>query len=377
MKIIYYLNILIFIGILSCNYANAAGIKFKVFPGLKFGQEWTDNIYQDYSRNPDTLTNFNLSLQSNLSLPPALFSWWDYQLYAKKYTDWDFLDYNYHSIAGRISRDLGYWGGVEILTGAQYYLQPNAKYYNFDTFYLHPGIKGYITDYTIFNAAYNYSKTTYPNYVLDYSANGYSLQLTQEFSLFSKITLDYSNKKREYPEWRIIIDTIGTQSPDLQQADDISTGINFSYQMLSSELNIYYNYSKFESNATYLDYGPDLVSATGDEILIRNYYFNYTDEFGIGMQLSLFDKLFPYLLIASKTVNYTHRPAKDINNVYLVEKRKDANTYARIDISYPIGRIESGKLDLMISYSYENNESNDYFYNYTNSITKFTISTYF
>jgi hypothetical protein len=355
---------------------HAAGAKFKfiAWPSIKIWHETTDNVYQDYSMYPDITSNFNLTFRTNISVTPIIYSWWDYQLYLKKYVDWDFFDYSYQSLNGRINKDLGNWGGLEILLGYQSYNQPNSTYYDFNTVYAYPGIKYYVTDYTILTCSYLYSNTDYPNYVLGYNAAGYSSDLTQEFSLFTKIKIDYSYKKRVYPKWHIIIDTTGVQSPDTQVADEISAGLTYSYRTNTSDLTLYYSYSSFDSNATFLDYGPDMKFGTGDEILVNNYYYNTSGEYGLGFQYDLSKKLTPYIQCSTKETVYTHRLARDNNNMFLNENRKDNNFYYKLDLSYLVARLETMKLDITASYSRETNNSNDYFYNYTNTVTKLSVN---
>ena len=336
---------------------------------IEIGSEWTGNVYQDYSALPDRAGILNINIHSSLNYTPVVFSWWDYQLSLKKYSDFDFFDYNLHTLNGRISKNIGEWGGVELKLLYLLYQQSNYSPYNFSNLYLLPEIKYYITDYTILKLGYTASNVVYPEYILDYNSSGASVKINQEFSLFTSLELSVSASQKNYPEWQIFTSSAGAFSSESQKADETETGLYFTHIMQKGQAGCYCTYASLDSNANFVDYGKDITLGTGDESLVGNYYNNLSRKFGGYIQYKIFGGLTSFISFSMKDTIYQSRLARNLLGEFTGEKRTDWNTSAAVSISYPLAKIEGTSLDIKLDYTNETNSSNDYFYDYKNEIT--------
>ncbi|OGS26649.1 MAG: hypothetical protein A2297_00115 [Elusimicrobia bacterium RIFOXYB2_FULL_48_7] len=344
----------------------SAGLRTTVRPEIEIGSERTGNVYQDYSALPDQAGLLNVNIRSSIHYSPAIFSWWDYQLALKKYSEYDFFDYNLHTLNGRINKNIGEWGGLELKTLYMLYQQPNYTVYNFSNLYILPEIKYYITDYTICKLGYAMSSVAYPQYILDYNSSGPSLKLTREFSLFTTLELDLLSAQKSYPEWQVFSGTSGVLSSDHQDANETETGLTLAHAMQDGQAGCYYRHTLLDSNANFIDYGKDITFGTGDESLVGNYYNNYSQKFGAYIQYKILDKLSPLLSVYLKDTFYQSRLARNSSGNFTDEKRQDRNITGALSFTYPLAKTGGASFDIKFSYSNENNASNDYFYTYIN-----------
>jgi len=353
---------------------------------------YDDNVYKDSRNYQDTGYSLNLFLGSRLKFTRSTFAGFYYQLGTKNFNQYYLENQNSHLFSGLFKQRLGDYFTFDLKGGAEFIQLPKAEIYNSQKIYARPTLKWYVLDHTDLEGEYLYEKYIYPDYDLDNTGSGFLTRIGQEISPYVYFELTYSLLRKDFPERYLsgidgkIDYTVTGGSPTVaaitREDNDHSVEIKLVYDLtrnLGVELS--YHYAKLNSNDNYFDWGPNQWKEEnityGDERLVENYRSYLSNTYGWRIKWNLRQSSYLDLTGYIQDKKYQGRLAKDENDKFREpeEKRKDKQIFFSLNWSKELLRnLPIGNLGLKLTYSYENNNSNDALYNYSNNIFSLSFS---
>lgn len=229
----------------------------------------------------------------------------------------------------------------------------------------------YFFDFTTPKIGYSYERIIYNNFSYDSVSAGPKLELQQEFSPWTMLTLAISSMNREFDK-QYLYDSIISTTVNARKDAEMNMGL-----ALSSVINRDWNVSfgvrsdNISSNANYSIIDPAV--AVTSRTLVSDYYSYAAPSLFAETVFYPFMKLRCLLGVTYQEKAYAGRSATDSSGSLLAEKRKDKRIIISTGINYRLSKPVAIKVD----YSYEDSSSNDYVYTYKNSILTTGVSVYF
>ncbi|MFQ5866840.1 MAG: hypothetical protein ACE5IT_02470 [bacterium] len=376
-----------------------AKMTHKFWADLSGGAVYDDNVYKDSTGYMDIGYGLNLALGLRSKFSRYTFSRLRYRFRLKNFSEYDLENQNSHQFDGLLKQRLGEFFTLDLNGRMKFSQLVNASTYNSQMFLGRPNLKWYVFDHTTLTTGYIYEKNAYPDYDLDYEESGFLVKLGQELSLYTYLEFSGSSQIKDYSERSLygidgkvdytITGGSRTLTDEMRKDEIVFFETRLSQDITDRvKMELGYQYRELDSNGNYFDWGPkqweEENTTPNDERLVRNYYSYRNNRFGLKIRIILDGD--SYLGISGHYQNkdYRGRLAKDKNDEFLSpeEKRKDKQIFISAswvkEISKEILRdfpIEN--LEIKIGYSYENNQSNDALYDYSNSIILISLSSWF
>jgi len=387
----YTVLLLLLILILGLPSLSLAKMTHKLWADFSGEVVYDDNVYKDSTGYMDIGYGLNLALGLRSKFSRYTFSRLQYRFGLKNFSKYDLENQNSHQFDGLLKQRLGNFFTLDLNGRMKFSQLVNASTYNSQMFLGRPSLEWYVFDHTTLTGGYIYEKNIYPDYDLDYEERGFLVKLGQEFSLYTYLEFSGSSQIRDYSERSLYgIDGGSRTVTDEMRKDEI---IFFETRLSQDithgvKMELKYQHSKLDSNGNYFDWGPkqweEENTTFDDERLVRNYYSYQSNEVSLKTRIIL-DRD-SYLRIGGHYQNrdYKGRLAKDKNDKFLSpeEKRKDKQIFISADWVKEISKeilkdspIEN--LEIKIGYSYENNQSNDSLYDYSNNIISISLTSWF
>ncbi len=367
---------------------------YKFWGGFIGGMVYDDNIYKNSTAHQGFGYDLNLDLGIRSKFYSDTFCRLQYVLEVKGFDEYNLENKEYHFLDGSLKQRINEFFTWDLNGGIELYQFPNAGIYDSQVIYGRPRLVWYVFDRTIFSGGGIYEKNTYSDYDLDYEGTGAVVSLGQEISLFTFLECEVSTIIKNYPENHLYgIDgetdyTIRGGSLTINDLLQKETVENLDITLIQDFVNgcsieLIYQYEKIESNGNYFDWGSfqwNGQNTSGDERLIEDYYSYWSNRYGLETEIILSKKVYLKLDSFYMDKQYNGRLAKDERDVFCFpeQKRRDRQIFFLLNLTKEFLKNSIfGDIEIQVNYSYENNQSNDAFYDYSNNITSLFLVTWF
>lgn len=234
--------------------------------------------------------------------------------------------------------------------------------YNYNQYTAGMEVPLYILDYTTPKVGLSYENIKYNNFSYDSTAIGPLLELQQELSPWSIMTLSAKAMARNYPTQNLYEDvttttTVKRRDIELQSGIILSTIINRDWNFSAG---IRYSDVRSNANLSVVDTSVEGSSRT----LVADYYSFAGPSLFFETVFYPARKLGCVLGGTYQKKSYPGRYATDSAGQMPGETRKDERFIVSAGVTYRMLRF----ITLKAEYSYEKSSSNDYIYNYSNNI---------
>lgn len=380
-KIRYLLTVVVLL-ILSFTFLCRAEDTYEFWGNFTGGMVYDDNIYKDNTGYQGLGYDLNLDLGIRAKFFRDTFFRFRYGLELKGFDEYNLENQEDHFFDGLLKQRINEFFTLNLNGGIELYQFPNAGIYDSRIIYGKPKLVWYVFAPTILAGGVIYERSCYSDYDLDYRGKGFFVSCGQEMSLFTFLECTMSTIIKNYPESYLygidgeidLLQKETVENLEITLSQDIADGCN---------IELIYQYEKLDSNGNYFDWGPyqwDEQNTFGDERLIEDYYSYRSNEYGVKAKIFL-DKS-SYFKIGSLYMDkkYKGRLAKDKNDAFRLpeQKRQDKQFFIMVNGTKELLKNSVfGDIEIKVDYSYENNQSNDAFYNYDNNIISLFLVTWF
>lgn len=355
-------------------FTTVSGLNAEVIPRVWTNFEISagrdENIYKNYTACSDDTSNLNFLLGSRMVFNPTFSTSLIYRLDYKSFSNYTNEKYISHSVSPSINLQLfDEQLGLNLAGSYDVFNQPEYSLFNFQSLYLSPEMSFNLSDSLVAGLTYLQQRLEYPNFDFDYRMDGASIGFGNEFSIYTILNGNVYRYYKTFPERYFILDTLGILSNDNRNDTNSGIQLTLSQYLLEGQLQISYLYDMLDSNANFLDYGPDNYPLSGNEQLIPDYYDYVSKKYELTYTRPVFKNVYLELGGKYQTTDYTSRIIKNIAGVFLNTTQQDNLNTWFVGVGYTIANLGAlGKIRLKIRYESEANQSNYYIFNYQQNI---------
>lgn len=359
---------------------------------------YTDNVYGTSDSYGDYGLNTNAKVGLRTKFSKYTFTRLSYQFKLKNFFTENIENNSVNMGDFLVRQRIGEIGTVDINGGIEQTRYPNItidKYQitqNSNRTFILPSLKIYPIESTSIEIGGDYDSNVFADYDLDSIRKGASASIGQEISVYTYFKVGAAYDISDYSERYVygINGSTRTNTNELRIDNNKSLFVNMSQYISPIKGNIVINYAmnEFTSNGNYFDYGPGQWEIwkdgdiTGDERLVDSYYSYISRILDVNGDIALSGSMkFKYDVLYGLK-DYEGRLVKDVNDQFISPDttRKDTPLFIKLELNKDLTEILNmnfGRAEMSIIYTYENNQSNDYMYNYTSQAINLLVKYYF
>ena len=356
-----------------------------VWSTTSLGVNTDSNVYKYVVPYNDTYSSFDWGINLKDKLTPTTRIFLNYNFKNSFYNTYTVKDYSQHLVRLNIDEDLmrmlvaglSLQGDNYVTSFSKYnYLDLSGKFYLrfFMFFYQHTnidvGLKAEKFNYYNYNFAQEgwTPSLSYREEVSDYNGLARFISIKQGLPANREMELKFSSEEKKFPE-RPLYERRGNEFvfTDINREDketNFYLGASQSFKK-NSKVSVGFSILNISSNANTTVYDP---SVSGSSTSLQEKYYDRKDSSLSCNSLYYYGRENSYLRInlCRTKKDYSHREAQDGFGNWLGKSREDQQFTFFAQINQMLGKIAGLNWILNLGYNYDENDSNDYFYNYIN-----------